>query len=325
MTWDERVAMVRLHGFTDRQSAFLVTVMLHAGVCLGRHYCTFADLAYGRKMHDFFRALLARGYATARACGHHKARLYHIHYKPLYRAIGEPNNRHRRPTPLPRAIERLMLLDAVLADRERTWLATEQDKLAYFTLTHRVPRQDLPSLTFRAADAETVRYFPEKLPIGLDPDGRTHIFLYLLTQDVPIDFRGFLERHGEVLRALPAWIVRLLVPCHKADAIPIYQAAFREQVGSPLRPAVLEDLRWYFHARRTAPRGPHERFDQAVRAFGAPRFQALYRAWLEGGEPVLDATLSSTLADAVARQTGKLECHVLPHRYVHMFPLVGTA
>ena len=61
MTWDERVAKVRLHGFTDRQSAFLVTVMLHAGVCLGRHYCTFAGLAYGRKMHDFFQALLARG------------------------------------------------------------------------------------------------------------------------------------------------------------------------------------------------------------------------------------------------------------------------
>ena len=142
---------------------------------------------------------------------------------------------------------------------------------------------------------------------------------------MPIDFRGFLERHAEVLRALPAWIVRLLVPCHKADAIPIYQAAFREQVGSPLRPAVLEDLRWYFHARRSPPRGPHERFDQAVRAFGAPRFQALYRAWLEGGEPVLDATLSPTLADAVARQTGQLECHVLPHRYVHLFPLVGTA
>jgi hypothetical protein len=166
---------------------------------------------------------------------------------------------------------------AVLADRERTWLATEQDKLAYFTLTHRVPQCDLPSLTLRAADAKTVRSFPEKLPIGLDPDGRTHTFLYLLTQDVPIDFRGFLERHGEVLRTLPAWIVRLLVPCHKVDAFPIYQAAFREQVGSPLRPAVLEDLRWYFHARRTPPHGPHERFDQAVRAFGAPRFQALYR------------------------------------------------
>src|SRR5207244_5588631 len=29
MTWDERVAYVRLHRYTDRQAAFLVTVMLH--------------------------------------------------------------------------------------------------------------------------------------------------------------------------------------------------------------------------------------------------------------------------------------------------------
>jgi len=74
-----------------------------------------------------------------------------------------------------------MVLDAVLADPDRNWLATEQDKVSYFTLRYRIPRQDLPSLTFRAEDAETVRYFPDKLPIGLDADGRTHVFLYLLT------------------------------------------------------------------------------------------------------------------------------------------------
>ena len=32
MTWEQRVGQVRLHGFTDRQAAFLVTVMPHAGV-----------------------------------------------------------------------------------------------------------------------------------------------------------------------------------------------------------------------------------------------------------------------------------------------------
>src|SRR6185295_4131651 len=176
MTWNERRGAIADLGFTERQAGFLVTVMLHAGVCLGRHYCTFAGIAYGRKMHDFFQSLLARGYATARACGHHKARLYHIHYKPLYSAIGEPDNRHRKPTTLPRAIERLMLLDAVLADRGTVWLATEREKVAHFTLRHRIPRQDLPSLTFRAGDSETVRYFPEKLPIGLDADGHTHTF-----------------------------------------------------------------------------------------------------------------------------------------------------
>jgi len=218
-----------------------------------------------------------------------------------------------------------MLLDAVLADPDRNWLATELDKVSYFTLTYRIPRQDLPSLTFRAEDAETVRYFPEKLPIGRDADGRTHLFLYLLTQDLPIDFRAFLERHAELLRALPAWTVRLLVPRHKTDALPRYEAAFHEQLASPLRPSLVDDLRWYFRARRRPPTGADERFDQATRAFGAPRFQALYRAWLERGDPVLDATLSTTLADAMARETGRLESHVLPHRYVHLFPLVGTA
>ena len=68
--------------------------------------------------------LLSRGYAI-REYAVITERAYHVHYKPLYRAIGEPNNRHRRPTTLARAIERLMLLDAV-RDSDRTWLATER-------------------------------------------------------------------------------------------------------------------------------------------------------------------------------------------------------
>ena len=38
MTFAERVTAVGAFGFTERQSRFLVTVMLHAGVCLGRQY-----------------------------------------------------------------------------------------------------------------------------------------------------------------------------------------------------------------------------------------------------------------------------------------------
>ncbi len=324
MTWQQRVAQVQLHGFTQRQAAFLVTVMLHAGVCLIRHYEAFARIPHGRKGIEFFQGLVASGYATSNPCGHHRARLYHLHYKPLYRAIGEPENRHRRPTALPRAVERLMVLDAVLADRERTWLATEQEKLAHFTLTHRIARTDLPSLTFRNGEAETVRYFPDKLPIGLDHDG-PDAFVYVLTQNVPIDFRSFLERHAELFRSLPKWTVRLLVPEHKRTAVPLYEAAFHEHLASPLRPLVVDDLRWYFTRRRAGEQGSDERFDQLARAFGAPRFQALYRAWLELGDRVLDAAMSPTLAASVARQTGRLETHVLAHRYLHLARLVGTA
>jgi len=324
MTWNERVAQVQQHGFTERQAGFLVTVMLHAGVCLMRHYEAFARMRHGQTIIDFFQSLVTRGYATANPCGHHRAHLYHLHFKPLYRAIGEPDNRHRRPTALPRAVEKLMVLDAVLADRDRTWLATEWEKVAHFTLTHQLARRDLPSLTFRAGDAETVRYFPDKLPIGLNGD-RPYTFMYLATQETPMDFRGFLERHAELFRSLPSWRVRLLVPEHMRTAIPFYEAAFAEQLASPLRPALVDDLRWYFEARRAARVGPHERFDQTARAFSAPRFQALYRAWIERGDRVLDASMSPTLAEAMARKTGQLEVHVLAHRYLHLGRLVGTA
>lgn len=316
---------VRHLGLSETHAAFLVTVMLHAGVCLGRHYCTFAGLPYGRKMHDFFQTLLLRGYATERRCGHNTARLYHVHYKPLYRAIGETNNRHRRPMALARALERLMLLDGVLADRDRTWLGAEADKVTHFTLVHRAPRHELPALTFRGHDAETVRYFPEKLPIGIDTDRRSTVFLYVATQDIPMDFRAFLERYAELLRRLPSWTVRLLVPRHMTNAIPIYQAAFREQLTSPLRRTVVDELRWYVHMRRAPPPGPDERFDLAVRAFRAPRFQAVYRAWLQRGDPVVEATISGTLAVAVDRGIGQLEIVELPHRYGYLLSLVGTA
>jgi hypothetical protein len=56
LTPDERLRAVTNLGFTERQAGFLVTVMLHAGVCLGRQYCEYGQIAYGQKMHDFFRS-----------------------------------------------------------------------------------------------------------------------------------------------------------------------------------------------------------------------------------------------------------------------------
>ena len=55
-----------------------------------------------------------------------------------------------------------------------------------------------------------------------------------------------------------------------------------------------------------------------------PRFHALYGAWLERGEPVLDATLSPVLRDAIDRGNGRINHQVLPHAYLHLAPLVGT-
>jgi hypothetical protein len=329
MTAAERVHAVTTFGFTERQARFLVTAMMHAGVCLGRQYCTFAGIARGQVMHDFFKDLLDRGYATAYPRAHGSTHLYHLHGKALYRAIGEPNNRNRRPTPLPRAVERIMLLDAVIARPDVTWLGTERDKVTYFTRETRLRPQELPHLRFGNDRGTTLRYFPDKLPIGIDADGRTHTFLYLVTRRLPVDFRAFLHRHAELLRTLSTWRVRLLFPRHLAGAIPRYQAALRDELATPLQSATLDELRWYFERRQKAATTPgivaEARYQQAEEAFATPRFRVLYRTWLQYGDSALHATLSPVLADALARRTGELECHVLPHPYQHLASLVGTA
>jgi hypothetical protein len=54
-------------GLTDRQSHFLVTVMRHAGVFVGRQYAAFAGITHGQKVHDFIETLLVRRFATGSA------------------------------------------------------------------------------------------------------------------------------------------------------------------------------------------------------------------------------------------------------------------
>lgn len=70
--------------------------------------------------------------------------MYHVHSKRLCRAIGETDNRHRKPVTLGRAIERVMLLDVVFADRETRWHATEADRRVHFTGVTELRPEKLP-------------------------------------------------------------------------------------------------------------------------------------------------------------------------------------
>jgi hypothetical protein len=336
VTFEERARAVMKLGFTDRQARFLTTVVLHSGVCMDRHYCAFAGIRHGQKTQDFFDDLVHRRFATVYRCAHGRARLFHLHRRGLYEAVGEPDSRFRRPTPIARAIERLMLLDSVLAAREITWLATERDKVTHFTqlLHSRIDREELPHLTFGRDGTTTTRYFPDKLPVGVLAGGGTLIFTYLVNRDVPVDFRQFLHRHAGIFRALPRWTIRLLVPVHLEDAVRQYEAAWREEFASPLRPSTADELRWYFEERQRLEEQPQNgardvgdqaRYARARDAFSAPRYRVFYRSWLRQGPAALRQLVSPVLADAIARGTGRLETQVLPHRYLHLAPLVASS
>jgi hypothetical protein len=44
----------------------------------------------------------------------------------------------------------------------------------------------------------TVRYVPDKLPIGYDRDYRRHVFMYPARSPSPMDFQVFILRHLEL-------------------------------------------------------------------------------------------------------------------------------
>jgi hypothetical protein len=199
----QRMEAIAAFGFSERQARFLLNVLLHSGVFVERQYCSFAGIVHGQKSTDFLKTLVERRFATPIITGKlHRGRMFHVHYKPLWAAIGEPDNRFRKPTAQGRMIERVMLLDAVLDDREFTWLGPSMDKRRHFIrhLGDRLELRDYPHLLFGDGPEKTVRYFPDKLPIGMQPHADTHVFVYLVTRPSPMDFRMFLLRHVPLLR-----------------------------------------------------------------------------------------------------------------------------
>jgi hypothetical protein len=327
-----RVAAVMEFGFTERQARFLVHVLVFSGVFLERQYRAFTGLVHGRKTQDFLTRLIDDAYATAITPGAlHRGRFFHVQYKPLYEAIGEANNRHRKGASLGRFVERLMLLDAVLADHRHGRLGTEQDKRTYFreALERQLPDDFYPHLTFGSGAEKTTQFFPDKMPLGVPLNGERHVvFVYLATREVPMDFRAFLLRHTDLLKAVDEWTIRVLMPRRLRRVATLYRYAVRDTFLMPLDSREVRELDWYFRARQCELRCPSPDPDLTVAAasckYGAARFEALYRAWLQGGEQALWAMQSPLLRDNIQRGWGRVEFVQLLHQYLQLTPLLGT-
>ena len=141
-----------------------------------------------------------------------------------------------------------MVLDAVLDSPEWTWLASEREKTRHSQsrlADYRLEPRDLPHLAFRAGSQETLRFFPDKLPVGVDRLGDDCVFIYLATRTSPVDFRAFLQRHAIVWRWLRRLTLRVLVPPQFDAAIPAYRQAAREELLSPLSTADAWELSWF--------------------------------------------------------------------------------
>jgi hypothetical protein len=140
-----------------------------------------------------------------------------------------------------------------------------------------------------------------------------------------MDFRLFLLRHSELLRPLVGWTIRVLVPAPFTKAIRMFGHAAREELATPIAPATAEALEWFFRERQLRQQGssqpPDERFRSASLAYRA----ALFRMWLQDGNPAIWAAQSGVLKDALERGEGRVEFVTLTHQYCHLSSLVGVA
>ncbi len=326
---EARVNALTGFGFTQRQREFLVKVMVHSGCFLERQYCAFTGTARGQNSREFMARLVARGFARAIEPGPvRRGRLYHVHHKPLYEAIGQADNRNRRLQTIGRMVERVMILDAVLGDRRCWWLSPADDKWRFFCLKrdNYLRPEDYPHIAFGSSWQRTIRAFPDKLPIGIEKDRTEHlVFVYLVNRRLPVDFRQFLLRHADLLRFVTTWTVRLLVPRRFRKAVALYKAALREELWTPLDPGVSKALETYFPERQ-AQGGhlgdPDDRYiRKEFRTQGMAKIQALYRAWRREGDRVLWSAHSTTLRDARSHDCSAVEVELLDRQYLQ---LTGT-
>lgn len=329
MTFDERAQIVAKKGFTERQARFLTTVMLHAGVCVPRQYARFCGIVHGAKTRKFFAKLVRLQYASMYDCRHNRARIYHVNQRALYAAIGEADCKLRRPLTLNHAIQRLMVLDAIVEDPEMIWLGTAEDKANHLTSLTIITPEDLPHVSIRDGERRSVRSFPDRLPIGLHLSGRG-VLVYVVLDPTLNDFRLFLERHSAVLRALPAWTVRVVVPPQFSDLAQRVKQAFFTQLATPaLSPEDIAVVRQRFESVRTQHYpfdfGPTDHHVENRDLLAAPKYHVLFSLWKNEGDVALGGLASSAIQDAVQAGVGRIETLELGHRYGHLSSLVAVA
>ena len=315
MKLEDRIKAIVEFGFTERQARFLDLVILFGGLCVPRQYATFAGTAYGHTVSRFFDKLVRHGYATVSNCLHNRAELYHVRHRALYRAIDQPHSRYRRPVPARQVVDRLMRLETIVLQPELIWLATEEEKVAFFSLmAPSFPRERLPHLVIGQGSGQRLRLFPDDQPVGVTTTGRV-VFTYLVTAWETAALRAFVQRHADLLRVLPGWTLRLVLPQQLADTRARFEGVVRDEM-TPLRPELLAELKWYFAKRRSTPNPRALSFEdpefwEHQAAFSSPRFQQLYRRWLTDDDTIFEALASPAIIEALERGTGRIESQVL--------------
>ena len=90
--------------------------------------------------------------------------------------LGVEHVRHRRPAAPEVVLRRLLSLDYLLEHPRDAWLPTEDEKVNALAAAG-IAKEVLPRRLYQGADGVQYRYFPHNLPVALDGERATFVFV----------------------------------------------------------------------------------------------------------------------------------------------------
>ena len=120
-------------GWTGREAEWIALVCLHSGVFTRAQFCRYFD-TQRMTAARFVKALMERRAAVENdhMTFNGGGKTCRISSKPIYRALGVENIRHRRKARPPIVMRRLLSLDFVLEHPGMNWLPAEPEKVEFF-------------------------------------------------------------------------------------------------------------------------------------------------------------------------------------------------
>jgi len=322
-------AALRHLGYTEREAQFIELAALHSGYFVRRQFTTFINQPRGGIAAAFLQKLLDQRHATAYVC-RPQAHLYHLSAKPLYTALGQVDNRHRRRRPALGIKAKLMALDYVLARRADRFLPTEQERVEYFDRLG-IERRLLPQAIYRPRErgTSTARYFVEKFPLSVQDSDASRVVTvtYVDAGDYTMDsFETFLERYSGLLRALPrVRLVHVSDSKHHVDAARARFMSWRQAGATLIVPrddSAVDQFLSLFPLRRQIETGDLtpvsiaqlQQFRRERARLETIEGQRLYRLWMESGEVAVRDALRQMQGDGLDGEIEFATC-CLPYDY----------
>ena len=188
-------------GWTGQDAEWIALVCLHSGIFTRSQFCDYFGV-WRSGAQRFVQTLVDRRMAVEGEWPllNGGGKTCRISSKPIYRALGVEDIRHRKKASNPVVMRRLLSLDFVLEHPGMNWLLAEPEKVEFFEKLG-LPLRLIPRRIYYGAAGNQKRYFALKLPLAVDPE--TVTFAYVDPgHQTDTELRSWGAAHGPLWDAL---------------------------------------------------------------------------------------------------------------------------